>query len=376
MRILHVLPEMSLGCGVSASVFSASEAMVSRGHKVWVISGSVDSYYLNKLQMIGVCISYAPLLQYKKSLFSYLKAVAIIYRFILKQKINLLHSHHRWNCLIGSLSAKLAGIISITSDHNVLWGQRLLSFKADGIITDSIYNREHLKKYFHILDDRIRIVAPLINKSRYDRLVSGKQKENHSNEFNKYREDGVCLIGQVARLSEEKGQKFLLEVIKELIQQNVRVRFLFLGDGVLKADLEKQALDSGISEFVSFLGKREDIIDFLTSLDIYIVSSYKEGFCLAAYEAIIAGLPVVATAVGGLPEQIKNGETGFLVERGDKDDFKEKLITLITNIEKRKQMGQLGKQHILERYSYEGVSEQLENAYKYFLSRVLNRGNE
>jgi glycosyltransferase involved in cell wall biosynthesis len=362
---------MFLGCGTSTSVFSAIEAMKEKGHNLYLMSSFIDEYYKNKLSKLGISYSLAPLSQYRKNIISFLKSILYIKVVILREKIEIVHSHHRWNCLIGTICAKLTHIKSITSDHVILYGKKYLSFWADGIITDSNYNKKHLVEYFHIPENKIEIVYPLIERERYGKLIDSSFKINNAmNEFDKFKTENTLLVGQMARLSAEKGQIYFLEVIKEVLKDFNNVKFLFLGEGNLKHALIEKAKDMMLAENVYFLGLKKNIYSFLAVLDIFVISSKIEGFCISASEAILAGIPIIATKTGGLPEQIIDGETGFLIEYGDKKSLRDRLLLLLCNKELRKRMGERGRQYLLKKYSYEKIAENLEEKYNFFLKDI------
>jgi glycosyltransferase involved in cell wall biosynthesis len=364
---------MTTSCGTSVSIFGAIEAMKKKGHQLYILSGSFDPYYLEKLSKLEVRYFLAPLSQHKKNLVNFFICVWAAIRLIKKEKIDLIHSHHRWNCLIAAVAGKSTGILNVTSDHNILYGKKTLSFVTDGIITDSSSNREHLRTYFHVQERKIKVVPPLMSFERYNKLCSSSlNTEKCSNEFSNLKENGKFLVGQVARFSEEKGQEYFLDVIQEVLKEFKNVKFIFLGDGPLKDKFIQKAEKYGILSYISFLGAKNNVLDFLKVLDLFVISSNKEGFCLAATEAILSGLPIVATTVGGLPDQIIDGKTGFLVQYGDRDALKKKILTLLQSPQSMKTMGAKGREYLLRRYSYEKIADELESAYQHFFARRIS----
>jgi len=368
MKILHIVPNLCTGCGISASILSSTQAMVEKGHQAVILTSLVDESYRRKLSSIGVPYFLAPLSQHQKNPAHILKSVKIALRIVRDHRVHLIHSHHRWNCFVGTLCAKLSRTVSITSDHNILYGEKKLSFWADGVMTDSEYNRQHLMKYFKVSDRKIRVVPPLMDRERYDILAAGQFRQRYqNNEFLKYKEGQDLLVGQVARFHETKGQAFLLDVIEEVIKENHRIKFLLLGDGPLKKDLEVMAKKKGLLDHVFFVGKRLDPLEFLAALDLFVISSNREGFCIAASEAILAGLPIISTPVGGLSDQIIHGQSGFLVDYGDRASYKQKILDIFSMGQEAARMGEKGKDYYLRKYPYSAITNQLEKSYEYFL---------
>ena len=121
------------------------------------------------------------------------------------------------------------------------------------------------------------------------------------------------VIGNIARLAEQKGHRYLLEALAELPD----AQLVIAGDGELEEDLKRMAADLGVAARVDFLGRRDDVPDVLAGFDVFAFPSLFEGLCLAVIEAQAAGVPVVATPVGGIRETVVDGETGLLVPLRD-----------------------------------------------------------
>ena len=145
---------------------------------------------------------------------------------------------------------------------------------------------------------------------------------------------GPPLVGTVARLAPQKDHRTLLEAAALLPQ----ARFAIVGDGELRSDLERYAQELGIAERVLFAGARDDIPDVLASLDVFALTSRFEGLCLAVIEAQAAGVPVVATPVGGIKETVVDGETGLLVPVGDAAGLAERIRFLLGHPDERERL--------------------------------------
>ena len=125
-------------------------------------------------------------------------------------------------------------------------------------------------------------------------------------------------VGLVARMNEKvKNHPALLRATAVLLKEFPQMEVVLTGDGQLRPGLEKMANDLGIAGQVRFLGERRDIPAVLASLDISVLASLSESLPNAILEAMAAGLPVVSTRVGGSPEVVRQGETGFLVDSGN-----------------------------------------------------------
>ena len=127
-----------------------------------------------------------------------------------------------------------------------------------------------------------------------------------------------CLVvGSVAALAPHKAQNYLMDAAAMVLKKRDDVFFVLAGDGELRSELERQIAERGIGDRFLMLGFRQDVRDVLDSLDVFVLSSYLEGLCTSLLDAMAAGLPVVATAVGGIPEVVADGRTGLLVPARD-----------------------------------------------------------
>ena len=171
-------------------------------------------------------------------------------------------------------------------------------------------------------------------------------------------------IGLVARMNEKvKNHPALLRAAAVLIKENQNVEFVLAGDGPLRPEFEMMARDLGIASHVKFLGERRDIPAVLASLDISVLTSFSESLPNALMEAMAAGLPVVSTRVGGSPELVIHGETGFLVDSGDDAQLVEALRALIASQSLRKRFGSLGREVARAKFAVESVQKQYEDLY-------------
>ncbi len=138
-----------------------------------------------------------------------------------------------------------------------------------------------------------------------------------------------AVVGTVARLAVQKGLDVLIDAAPLVLARRPDARFVIVGDGELRAELEARAVAAGVADRVAFLGARDDIPEQLATLDVFVLPSRFEGLCLAVIEAQAAGVPVVATPVGGIRETVVPGETGLLVPVDDPGALAAAILTLL-----------------------------------------------
>jgi len=174
---------------------------------------------------------------------------------------------------------------------------------------------------------------------------------------------GAHVIGTVGRLTPVKGLSYLLMAAKTLLDRGIELIVLIVGDGVIRVDLEKQARDMGISANVVFLGHREDTDQLLRAMDIFVLPSMNEGVPMALLEAMAVSRPVVASRVGGIPEVIKDGVEGLLVEPKDVEGLAESCLRLIQSPDMARKIGEAARTRVEREFSATGMAEQVGSLY-------------
>jgi glycosyltransferase involved in cell wall biosynthesis len=171
------------------------------------------------------------------------------------------------------------------------------------------------------------------------------------------------VLGNVARLYPEKAHDSLLRSFKVVASRHPKAKLWISGIGPLEGAIRSQCSALGLDDRVKFLGFVEDLARMLRLLDIQVHPSHIEGVPLALCEGMAAGLPVVASAVGGIPEILDHGASGVLVQPGDEEGFANAVSHLIDNPRERSRLG-LAARHFMEtKYSLHTAVSRVEETY-------------
>jgi L-malate glycosyltransferase len=165
-----------------------------------------------------------------------------------------------------------------------------------------------------------------------------------------------------------------LDVVR-LMRRHLRARFLLIGDGPVRVDVERRAAEYGMSGAVVFLGEQQDLVPWLSVADLFLLPSAQESFGLAALEAMACEVPVIASKVGGLPEIIEDGVTGFVCPPEAVDMMAERGIALLTDGDRRSAMARTAAEMVRTRYCAERVVPMYEAAYLEVLGTNQPRGS-
>ena len=172
------------------------------------------------------------------------------------------------------------------------------------------------------------------------------------------------MVGVIGNLYPVKGHQYLIDGIPSILSKCPNTSFLFAGRGQLETDLKAEVKRLGLDGRVHFLGLRQDVARILALLDVFVLPSLSEGLSMAILEAMIAGRPVVATAVGGNPELVLNGKSGFLVPPRDSQALAKSVTTLLMNRPQAAQFAEEGKRRAEGQFSLRTMVNAYQTLYE------------
>jgi glycosyltransferase involved in cell wall biosynthesis len=186
--------------------------------------------------------------------------------------------------------------------------------------------------------------------------------------------DDLVLI-QVARLDPLKNHAMTLRALARLVQQSGQstIRLLIVGDGPQADAIAEQVRASGLEPFVRLLGRRDDVPRLLGAADVALLTSRSEGIPLSIIEAMAAGLPVVATRVGGIPEVVEENRTGLLVAAEADDELAGQIARLAASPVLRQELGHQGRQRAFDRFSEDQMIASYDAIYRSLMSKPRQR---
>ncbi len=178
------------------------------------------------------------------------------------------------------------------------------------------------------------------------------------------------LVGAAGRHSPEKGFAVFVDAAAKIMAMNAEIGFVLFGDGPLRADLVRQVSERGLGKRFYFAGFRSDVQRFLPNLDLAVMSSYTEGLPVILLETGAAGVPTVATAVGGIPEVIDNEVSGWLVPSGNPDALANGIASALSDVERLHRIGSAARDRIRRDFSFEAMAARYHNVFRELLAPV------
>lgn len=297
-----------------------------------------------------------------------------LYYFIKKLRPDIVHTHTLKAGILARPAAKLAGVpIIIHTPHGSI-------FKPLYINRITIFCLIIIKRFISRLSNRIITICEdeeddylslrIAEKKKFIRISNGIDLNEFTNikvqpqEIKK--ELGIPysakVIGNVSRLSKEKGHLFLLKAFQSINNVYPDTVLLLAGEGKLEKTIKQEAVKLGINENLILTGLRKDVPEILSIIDVFAHPSLCDSFPLAIIEAMAAGKPIVATRTGGTAEIIDDNETGILIEPYDAQSLSNAIISLLGNEMRRKELAQKARikaQH----FDINKIVRQLENLY-------------
>lgn len=288
-------------------------------------------------------------------------------RIIKEKRIDLVHTHNMGPLFYGTLAAKLAGVPVVINTRHSREKKRKGSYvwnMNDAVITISEDAKKELLKWNRIDTKKTKVIHNGIDTNRYACLQDGSEARSMLN-IN----TSTFVVGTVARLSPVKDQFTLIDAFSKVISETNDAKLIFVGDGALREELISYTKKLGIYDKVMFLGFRDDVFNILPTFDVFVLSSLTEGISLTLLEAMAAGRPIVATNVGGNPEVIIDGVTGFLIPPKEPQNMSEAIAKILQNPELAKQMGEAGRRRVEEKFSLERMVKEYRDLYEECLER-------
>jgi glycosyltransferase involved in cell wall biosynthesis len=176
------------------------------------------------------------------------------------------------------------------------------------------------------------------------------------------------VVGWVGRMTAVKRTQDVMRTLRTLVANGVDAYLCLVGDGPDREDLERYGHELGVIKRCLFFGYQEDVSRFYDAIDVLLLPSVNEGTPVSAIEALAAGKPVVATRVGGVPDVVREGVDGFLVDVGDVATLADRLAELAADPKRRARMGAEGRARVLERYAVARLVDDVDRLYRSLLA--------
>ncbi|MDD3375403.1 MAG: GT4 family glycosyltransferase PelF [Candidatus Omnitrophica bacterium] len=361
MRVLQILPELNVG-GVETGTVDLSRYLVEHGHQSFVVSHGGD--LVADLEKTGGKHFKLPV--HKKNLWTAVYSVKKLAEIIIREKIDLVHVRSRVPGWIAYFACRKTRTPFLTTCHGYysknLFG-RVMGWSKFVIVPSQVIG-QHMIQNFNVLPENIRLIPRSVDLRKYD--IPHKSIAGGSGYV-------VSIVGRITPL---KGHEYFLKSMARVVRHFPYMKIWIIGDASPKKQSYKDGLEAltrrlGLSDNVEFLGNRRDIPELLSKTDVLVLSTVtQESFGRVIVEAQAAGVPVVATKVGGVVEIIDHEKTGLLVLPRQPEEMAEAVVRLLEDKALAARLVANAKQKILSNYTLEHMASQTLKVYEELLKKI------
>lgn len=345
----------SSGPGGAETVFlQLATAAHQRGIRVLAVLFR-PGWLKDSLERVGVEVNVCPM----KGMFDW-RWVLYVVNLVRSRQAELIHAHEFTANVYGVLAGRLAGVPVVATVHgkNYYWEclRRRMAYRQVArfgrMVAVSKDLKEFLVRQVNIPSDRIDVI--------YNGIVAKPAEVSTTRVLALSAlglDEHTRVIGSVGSLYIVKGHEYLIRALPAIVQAYPNVALVLIGRGEQEPVLRRLSKDLEVEEHVRFLGFRSDVATILAGIEIFVLPSLSEGLSVALLEAMAAGRPIVASRVGGNPEVVVDGETGFLVDPRDSGALAERIVELLNDSQKAKEFGESGRKRVQNWFAIDKMVE-------------------
>lgn len=327
---------------------------------------------------LNIDVHYAPGLVRPISLSRDLAAGRQLFRLLRAISPDIIHTHSSKTGILGRIAGRLSGVpvvihmvhgyaFPFTTSKMVKLMYFLMEYIggkfADVIVVLTEADRRMAIEKLRIPERKVMLIPNGIDTQGYSKSTGDQRASIRREQFGIVADDVLC-VGMVGRLWEQKNAACLVRAAKRVIEKSDKpVRFYLIGDGKLRNELEQYIAQHKLGAQVHLLGWREDVPALLSAMDLFVLPSLWEGMPLAILEAMASGLAVVASDISGNNDLVTHDETGMLFDADDDGQLADAVLTLQAMPERRKQMGELGRQRVIDNYQLHNRNLRISQLY-------------
>jgi glycosyltransferase involved in cell wall biosynthesis len=315
---------------------------------------------------------------------------------LIHEQIDLIHAHDFYSGMVGVIVGRLAGVRVLASQRHLRlsdrrlheWGQRFINRTAHKVLVNSEAIREYILATSKVPAEKIVVVRNGLITSEEEATGANLNGHRHSavagNGSRPTPREEVCqelglgrdakLVGMVGRLDPVKGHRFFIAAAAQVAREHPNAHFLLVGDGELQEEIQQQAAGLGLTDRLHLLGYRKDAPRLVAAFDLSVLASLHEGLPNTVMEAMAAGVPVVATAVGGAKELVVEGETGYLAPPADADALAQRISWALAHEEERTRLAASARQSVLSNFGMSRMVSEVERLYDRLIAEKERSG--
>ncbi|MBR6470319.1 MAG: glycosyltransferase family 4 protein [Victivallales bacterium] len=383
MRICHVITRMIIG-GAQENTLYTIQGHLEKGHEVTLVTGPTTGPEGKLLQTFcpkGMEIVEIPELIRSLSPLKDWRAYRKLQKFFEEKHFDVVHTHASKAGIVGRVAARKAGVpVVVHTVHGQAFHPYQSSLKNKIYIAAERFAAKYCDRIYAVAQAMIDqcVAAGVAPREKYQVVYSGMDLQSFVNAKRSPElraklgiPEDAPVVGMLARLFELKGHDCMIAAAPKIVAEIPNVRFLFIGDGILREQFQAEIARLGLTEHFVFAGliPPEQVPAYLAQVDILAHLSLREGLPRACVQALASGKAVVAYPLDGTPEVVLDGETGLLGEPENVDQVAANVLRLLQDNDLRERLGRRGQQFVLERFDWRKMADILEESYLECLRR-------
>ncbi len=379
MRVAHVITRMIIGGAQENTLFNVDDQHHLFGDEVCLLTGHTtgpEGSLEKRAKERGLDIRILPELARSINPLQDVKALRAIRAALSDYHPDLVHTHSSKAGILGRLAAHQLGIPAVHTVHGASFhfGQNpLLHFAYRWSERRAARWCDHFITVCDAMIDQY-VQAGVAAREKFTTIYSGMDVEKFQSPFRSSAEIRAemnlaptdIVIGKVARLFHLKGHNYLIEAAPEVVARVPNVRFLLVGDGVLKEQYENRIAELGLTEHFRFAGlvAPETVTDYLHAMDAVVHTSDWEGLARVLPQGLLAGKPIISFDIDGAPEVCINEVTGLLVEHRNISQLARAMVRLAEDSGLRQRLGNNGKDRFTEQFRHQNMTARIREVYQ------------
>lgn len=363
LNLLFVNPTFRKWGGVEEVIVMLAEHFSALGHRIVIASEDTPETLAGRF---AADVRHHPLALRRQAPVPVLRNFCGLLEVARREKIDLISAHQKKVTALCVPVGRLLGIPVVHTAHNQMgdWRARWFGVFGKHVTANCSTTKEYLIRRFRVPRDRITVIH---STARVSPPPSSEEIDSVRAEFGLTPNQPVLVC--VARLSDEKGHSVLLRAMPVIRAEFPEVRLIIVGKGHLRHQLEELSASLGLTECVKFAGYRREPSAIIAAATVAVLPSFHEAFPLANIECLRLGVPVVCTNVDGVPELIRDGETGILAPPGDVEALARGVCRLLRETDLAAELGRKGRAFALQEFEPSRMCSDFES----YFARVLGR---
>jgi glycosyltransferase involved in cell wall biosynthesis len=385
MRVAYILTPISFGGAERVTLMFLENVNRSKFHiypVLFVRPWEEENIFTQMLQSLCLDFHRIPVAKKPgiegKDYLRILRVFKMVWYFLKQGSFDLVHTHGYFADIIGIPASRMLGIPHMSTCHGFIFNDLALQIYnsldifllrlSDRVIAVSDEIKEDLIR-FGVARSRISVIQNALGIKSQCAGTFLEERERTRREY--HIDSDQIVLGYIGRFSQEKGLSYFIDGLARLKNQGFSVRAMLIGDGPLRSQIEVLALQHGVRDLTIFTGFQGDVSKFMPAMDIFVLPSLSEGTPMVLLEAMGSGIPVVASAVGGIPRILESGVNGILVPPRQPEEIAAAVAQIVENKMLSTRLSKMARETVEKSFNVHQWVRKIESEYTKVIDKKI-----